>query len=308
MGCSRANDRRYYKMKESPYVGMWELMYDTVRAFWALTEPQIEARAREQNVPIELYYYGELGLEIFSLARFQRRDPYSNPVNFEQAFGTLMAGGWIAPTEGNEYRVTEAARAQAREIVRAGDEHLGTLEVVAAEDAERTLALLQRLVAANRNAAEPPQKWATVTRFRVANESSPLLAQIRELLMDLFAYRDDANLAAWRDYPVTGLAWNAFGMIWKGTAFAPPQMAEQAWFRGYGAADYALALVELRRRGWVDGQGQVTPIGKALRDAVEQLTEAYFYAPWLALGEAEIAELRVRLLELRNVLVKADER
>ena len=121
--------------------------------------------------------------------------------------------------------------------------------------------------------------------------------------MDLFAYRDDANLSAWRDYPVSGIAWNAFGMIWRGAAFSPQQMAEQAWFRGYGAKDYAQALGELQRRGWVDGQGQVTPIGKALRDAVEQLTEAYFYAPWLALRDDEIGELRVRLLELRNVLV-----
>lgn len=290
-------------MTESPYVGMWSLMYDTIRAFWGLTEPRIEEAARVANVPLELYYYGELGLETWSLARFVRRDPYSNPQNFTDAFGRLAAGGWIVDVGGGEFRVTDGARDAARQIALVGDAYLGTLEVVAMADAERLKGFLQRLVTANGRAAEPPVRWATVTRFRVTDETSPALAQIREYLMDLFAYRDDANLSAWRDYPVSGMAWNALGMIWNGSAFTPQAMAEQAWFRGYAAEDYMRALMELRLHGWVDADGQLTPIGKALRDAVEQLTEAYFYAPWFALRDNEIAEMRVRLLELRNVLV-----
>ncbi len=290
-------------MSDSPFVGMWALMYDTIRAFWGLTEPRIKEAARAANVPMELYYYGELGLDTWSLARFAKRDPYSNPQNFTEAFARLSAEGWIEDAGGGEYRVTEAAREAARSIVRVGDDYLGTLEVTAMGDAERLCELLQRLAAANGNAAEPPGKWATVVRFRVADEASPLLAQVREYLMDLFAYRDDSHIAAWRDYPVSAMAWNALGVIWSGAGFTPQQIAEQVWFRGYDADDYVKALDELRRRGWIDGDAQLTPIGKALRDAVEQLTEAYFYAPWFALRDSEVGELRVRLLELRNQLV-----
>lgn len=288
---------------DSPYVGMWSLMYDTVRAFWAITEPQIEAAAREKNVPLELYYYVELGLETFSLANFSKRDSFTNPTHFLQAFEKLSAQGWILPSGDGEYRVTDAARAAARTIVAAGDIYLGTLEVISVGDAERCKTLLQRLVVASRVAAEPPTKWATLTRARVVDEASPLLAQIREALMDLFAYRDDSHRSAWRDYPISGIAWNAFDMIWTHTAFTPQEMAEQAWFRGYAADDYGRALEELRGRGWIDANGQLTPVGKKLREAAEQLTEAYFYAPWYVLRDEEIQELRVRLLELRTQLV-----
>lgn len=284
------------------FAGMWNLIYDTIRAFWAITEPRIEQAAREKNVPGELYYYGELGLYHFSRARFQKRDPFSNPAQFDHAFEKLAADDWIVPENENEYRVTDRARAAAREIVGVGDDYLGTLELVSAQDAERLKELLQTIVAASRVASEPPEKWASVTRFRVADETRPLLAQIREALMDLFAYRDDSHMSAWRGYPVSGIAWNAFGMIWNGVAFSPEQIAEQAWFRGYTAQDYRGALDELRRRGWIDETAQITPIGKKLRDVVEQLTDAYFYAPWLALRENEVQELRLRLLELRNQL------
>jgi hypothetical protein len=287
---------------DSPYTGMWSLIYETIRAFWSITEPLIEGAAREKKVPGELYYYGELGLEIFSLENFRKRDPFSNPANFTQAFETLAGGGWIVPAGEGEYRVTEEAREAARDLVRTGDAALGAREIISVGDAERLKALLQRLVLANFRAAEPPVKWATRVRFRVADEASPLLAQIREALMDLFAYRDDSHMAAWRDYPVSGIAWSAFGMIWSHAAFSPEAMAEQAWFRGFAAEDYARALVELRGRGWIDGEGQLTPVGRKLRDAAEHLTDAYFYAPWVALSDDEIQELRVRLLELRNQL------
>lgn len=285
-----------------PYAGMWQLMYDTIRAFWALTEPRIEEAAREKNVPSALYYYGELGLEIFSLANFQKRDPFSNPAQFDEQFARLVADDWIVRMNEKEFQVTERARDAAREMIRVGDTYLGSLELISVADAERLKLLLLRLVHASRRAAEPPEKWAMLTRFRVADDSSPLLAQIREALMDLFAYRDDSHMSAWRGYPVSGIAWNAFGMIWNNLAFTPEHIAEQAWFRGYDANDYRRALEELRARGWVNVQAQLTPIGKRLRDAVEELTDAYFYAPWLALRDDEIQELRVRLLELRNQL------
>src|SRR5258708_5011223 len=103
------------------YTGMWNLIYDTIRAFWAITEPRIEQAAREKNVPSELYYYGELGLSDFSRARFQKRDPFSNPAQFDQTFVKLAADDWIVPEAENEYRVTDRARTAAREIIAVGD-------------------------------------------------------------------------------------------------------------------------------------------------------------------------------------------
>jgi DNA-binding MarR family transcriptional regulator len=134
-------------------------------------------------------------------------------------------------------------------------------------------------------------------RFRVATEESPLLAQVSEYMMDLYAYRDDAHISTWKSYGVQGLAWNAFTSLWRGDATSPAQITEQAAFRGYTAADYEKAIQELVRRGWLEesetpGIYRATKLGQSLREAVEQLTDDYFYAPWSSLNESEIVELR----------------
>jgi DNA-binding MarR family transcriptional regulator len=294
-------------MPSEPYAGVWNLLYSTIRAFWVLVEPRIHAAAELQDVPLELYYYGELGLDVFSVRNFQERDPYSNPAQYADVFSKLVQGEWIIPAGNDEYRVTENARTAARSIIRAGDDFLETLEVWSAQDLARLNELLQRIVQANQVAGEPPTKWATVKRFRAADEASPLLAQIREALLDLFAYRDDSHRTAWRTFPADGLVWNTFGMLWNNTADTPADMARQAAFRGYAMEDYERACDTLVARGWAARAERadtfvLTPIGKKLRDAVEQLTDAYFYVPWAILQNDELDELLSRQRQLRERL------
>jgi hypothetical protein len=76
---------------------------------------------------------------------------------------------------------------------------------------------------------------------------------------------------------------------------------EQLAYRGYSSAEYAEALESLTRRGWLEPAAtpdmyHVTADGRAAREAAEQLTDSYFYAPWSCLAEAQIAELRALLL------------
>jgi DNA-binding MarR family transcriptional regulator len=290
-----------------PYAGGWNLIYSTVRAFWALVEPRIHAAAKENNVPIELYYYGELGLDVFSVENFQKRDPYSNPAQFTDAFIRLAQAGWIVPQDAGEYLVTENARAAVREMVRAGDAHLENLEIMSVADVARLHDLLQRIVRANEMASEPPTKWATTHRFRTTDETSPRLAQVREALMDLFAYRDDSHRTAWQRFPADGLMWHTFGLLWENTADTPADMAQQASFRAYAAEDYARACNQLIALGWAargehPGTFILTPIGKKLRGAVEQLTDAYFYLAWTGLRRDEVDELLAKLRQLRERL------
>lgn len=290
-----------------PYQGAWNLIYSTVRAFWALVEPRILAAAQDKNVPVELYYYAELGLDVFSIENFRKRDPYSNPAQFTAAFAKLAQAGWIVPQGNEEYRVTDEARAAARDLVRAGDAPLENFEVMSVADMERLDDLLLRLVRANASAPEPPAKWATTHRFHATDESAPLLAQVREALMDLFAYRDDSHRTAWSNFPADGLMWHTFSMVWDNTADTPDDMAHQASFRGYAAEDYVRACNQLVTQGWL-ARGErpdafvITPVGKKLRGAVEQLTDAYFYLAWTNLRPEESDELLSKLRRLRERL------
>jgi DNA-binding MarR family transcriptional regulator len=291
----------------SDLIDFWPVAYATILQFWRLVNAPIEAAATQSDVPLELYSYVELGLEDMSIAYVQKRDPYSNPQIFLPVFTTLAAQGWIEPAGDQLYHVTKQARSAVRQLVRSGDEALGELGVFSTLEAKRLIALLQRIVTANAVASEPPEKWATTHRFRVADDTSPLLGQVREYLLDLFAYRDDAHLSAWRGYHVTGPAWNALTLLWRGEAVSPTQIAEQAAFRGYLASEYVTAIGKLVGRGWVEtadtpGTYRVTEQGQALREGVELQTDAYFYAPWSCLNDRDITELRGLVIRLHGQL------
>lgn len=217
-------------MQAGDLIDLWLVIYAIILQCWRLLDAPIEAAALRSGVPVELYSYGELGLEDFSVAAFQKRDPYSNPESFLSIFRTLAAQGWIELVSDQQYRVTEQGRSAARQSIRAGYDALGRLEVLPPSEGKRLTALLGRIVDAMYKAPEPPEKWALLHRFRVATEESPLLAQVREYLMDLFAYRDDAHLAAWKTYQVQGPAWNAFTSLWRGDITTPPTACRAGCF------------------------------------------------------------------------------
>jgi hypothetical protein len=152
-------------MHTEDLIDLWPVVYANVLQFWRLLDAPIEEAALRSRVPVELYSYGELGRDDFSVAAFQKRDPYSNPAGFLSMFTILAAQGWIEQVGHQQYRVTEQARSAARQIIRAGYDALGRLEVLPISDGERLTALLQRLVDAAFQAPEPPEKWALYTAF-----------------------------------------------------------------------------------------------------------------------------------------------
>jgi len=286
----------------------WPLIYSIVHEFWAIIEPAIEDAAIHSNVPMELYYYSELGMDSFSIHEFQKRDPYSNPLLFEKIFVTLNFKGWIEPMPDDRYQVTDRARDAARHIVRAGDKQLLSFEAFTDIDLNRLALLLKQIVMANEFAAEPPEKWAILKRFRVADKNSPLVVQIREYLMDLFAYRDDSHFAASHPhFGQAGIIWNVLGSLWKNDSVTAEQLAEKMSFRGFEAGNYEVALEAAAQLGWaeqgnVPGTFCITQQGHQLREQAEEQTDQYFYAPWSVMTEAELDELYSLLMKLREQL------
>src|SRR6266498_2589421 len=286
----------------------WPLVHSIIQEFWAIIEPPIEEAAIHLNVPIELYYYSELGLDSFSKEDFRKRDPFSNPLLFEKTFVTLNFKGWIQPSADDKYHVTEKARAGARRIIQAGDKHLLSFESFTDIDLKRLILLLKQILMANEFASSPVEKWAVVKRFRVADKSSPAIIQIREALMDLFAYRDDCHFAASHPhFGQAGIVWSVLGSLWKNDLVTAEQMAENMSFRGYEVNDYEVALEAAVQIGWAEPSEvaatfRITQKGRALREKAEQLTNEYFYAPWSVMIQAELDELYDLLLKLRDQL------
>lgn len=286
----------------------WPLILSVIQEFWAITEPHIEDAALQSNIPIELYHYSEFGLDSFSTQEFQKRDPFSNPQQFEKVFVTLNFKGWIEPQPDEKYLVTQRAKDAARQIIQAGDEHLLKFESFTDVDLQRLIGLLKQIVQANQFAPEPPDKWAIEKRFRIADHNSPRIIQLREHLMDVFAYRDDSHISAARPhFGQAGIVWNVLGSLWRNNLSTAEQLAESLSFRAYDIHEYEVALQAAAQIGWAEETGapsayRITQKGRQLREQTEQLTNEYFYAPWSIMVTSELDELYELLLKLREQL------
>lgn len=295
-------------MNIEPLLKFWPLMYSIIQEFWGITEGRIEEAAARNDIPIELYLYSELGLDVFSTKYFQKRDPFTNPELFEKHFALLNMKGWVEPLPDGDSRVTQAARESVRQIIRAGDEQLSGFYSIPDSDLKRLGILLQQIVMECRVSRQPPEQWAIFKRFRVADEHSPLIAQVRECLMDLYAYRDDSHLSAARPhFNQAGIVWLVLGALWKGNAVNAEQMTETMPFRGYEVEDYEIAIEAAVEIGWAEQAERpdtfrLTQKGRELREQVERLTNQYFYAPWSVLVQDEIEELYDLLTTLRHEL------
>jgi hypothetical protein len=295
-------------MTNESLIKFWPLIFSVVQEFWGITEPSIEDAAVRNNLPIELYLYSELGLDRFSIKDFQHRDPFSNPEQFERVFVRLNLKGWIEPMADGSFQVTIEAREAARSLIQAGDVQLADFKSMPDQELRRLLALLKAVAMECCAAPEPPGKWAVLKRFRVADENYPPIMQIREYLMDLFAYRDDSHLSASRpQFNEAGIVWIVLGGLWTGDMVNPEQMAEKMAFRGYDVADYEIAFQAAMILNWVEQTERpdvfrLTELGKQLREQAEQLTNVYFYAPWSVLSQAELNELYALLIKLREAL------
>lgn len=286
----------------------WPLIHSVIQELWSITEPHIEDAAIRNNIPIELYLYSELGLDIFSLANFQKRDPFTNPEQFEKVFVRLNVKGWIEPMLDGSFQVTEKAREAVRHILQAGDAQLMDFHSISVDELKRLETLLKQIVVESKVTPEPPEKWAILKRFRVADEYEPVMVKIREYLMDLFAYRDDSHLSASRPYfNQAGIVWIVLGALWHEDAVTAEQMTEKMSFRGYEVSDYEVALQAAVEIGWVEVDHRpdifrLSLQGKELREQSEHLTNEYFYTPWSVLAQNEMDELYFLLTKLRDEL------
>lgn len=275
-----------------PPLPIWDIIHKIIFAFWDLTNQSIEDAALTQGVSVELCNFGELGMEYFSVEDFRRRDPYTN-FEMSDTFNKWHTEGWLETTEiEGRYRVKQKTRDAVSAVFRAGDDYLATLDILDTRQLEHLVDLMHKVVSAYQDAIEPPAKWALMNRFRVIDKHSPTLGKIREYALDFFARRDDAHLAAWQPYAIEGYVWNAFSQIWSGKATTIEAIAEVLEWRGYTVEDYALAIEDLCRRGWIElsevsNDYIITSTGQTIRDDVEQSTNGYFYEPMLAVLHAK---------------------
>jgi hypothetical protein len=288
---------------------LWPLALEAWEALGAVYGPAMaRAAAEEAGLPAGVYFgwfLPALGLdpEPISAQHLAAWAPYTAPALNESRFEANVRLGLLRRGAAGEYYLTEAGRAATKCIIAAAYAAMAALQPLPAADSARLADLLRCLVAASLAAAEPPGKWRLrLSRRTDPGESAPILARIDQYLTDLNAYRDDAHLAAWQPYGVSGPAWEAFTLFWRDEATSLDELTDKLARRGHTREVYSQAAQELIGRGWVveaaDGYA-VTEAGRVLRQEAEDTTDRYFYTAWACLDAREVGELRELLTRLR---------
>ncbi len=165
--------------------------------------------------------------------------------------------------------------------------------------------LLDRLVQSSLKALPPPEPWAIGLSYKLMPAAIPPLPYIEQAISCLYAYRDEAHIAAWQPSGLSATALESLTLLWRGEADSLATVCQRLAHRGHPPQAYAEALAELRARGFIEepeGAPHVTEAGRAFRDQVEANTDRYFFAPWSCLDDAEKAELADLLTRLRDGL------
>jgi hypothetical protein len=314
IACGRGEKRKEGAMISSD---LWPLTWEALQALTRHYGPAIDRAAEQVGIPYGEWYGWLMAAKIFepdpvSAARLHVRAAYTDPALQEERLGKGVRLGLLSHAGGGDYYLTNLGHAAVRQLIAAAYAAMTPLQPLPPAGLERLLALLRRLVEASLAAPEPPGKWC----LRVARHYDPdgragPMPQVDQYLSDLAAYRDDAHLAAWQPLGVSGQAWETLTHLWVGDVTTLDEVcARLSPRRGYSRDDYADALAELVARGWIAeqvGVYRLTDAGKTVRDQAEETTNRYFFAPWAALTEAEVGELRSLLTQLRAGLLAAGE-
>ncbi len=289
---------------------LWPLAREAYDALGDVYGPVMARAATEQcGIPAGSYF-GWMLVEPgvapvpISAESLALRGPYTAMSLNAERLAESARLGLLTPAGPGEYHLTEAGLAAIKRIFGAAYAAMAPLHPLPEAGLQRLAGLLRRVVEAVQVAPEPPGKWSFRLSRRIdPGQETPALVWIDQYLSDLNAYRDDAHLAAWRPYNISGATWEAFTRLWRGTARTLDDVCEQLAFRGHARTTYAAALIDLVVRGWleVDGDGyRVTAAGLAVRQEAEAATDRYFYAPWHCLSDSETDELCALLAGVRD--------
>lgn len=240
-------------------------------------------------------------------ASYAERGPYTNPDLFKQRMEESVERGWLESVGEEQYALTEKSMEWAKEFMAKGDEFFGALPTLSETETKRLLALITRFV---KNASHMPDVGKLPTlQIGLKLDPSPnahLMTRLRRKITDLFYFRDDVHIVAWKPYAIDGKTWEVLTNVWQADASTAAALAENlSEYRNYMEDDYAAALEDLESKGWIVAEGDqyvATDEGKRIRQEVENKTDELFYAPLNIFDEAELVELKGLMEKMAEVL------
>jgi len=288
---------------------LWTLAEETMRAFAPFYLEVMQKAIQDSGAPD--YWFG-LSLargsdpQPFTVERYHAMFPYTAPDRFTEILEGLARLELLERVGEGAYRLSDLGRKAVENIFEAAHRGLDTIEPLPAGEMDQLNGLLYRLVEATLAAPEPEEKWAIAySRWTDPGAGASGSVKADQYLTDLLRYRDDAHIAAWKPYDVSGHAWEALTFIWRCEANTAEELVEKLPFRAHSVEDYQAALENLVVRGWLveeAGTYQLTERGRQIREEAEEATDRHFFVGWAALSEEELAQLQDLLTRTQDSL------
>ena len=229
---------------------------------------------------------------------FDHLYPYDSPTHKQEQLNNLIQKGFLEQIEPDAFVLTKDGRKAINRIYTIAHREIGKIQAGNFHDMKRCANLLEYVVAAALHTPEPINKCSLVlSRWTDIGGTGPSSTRIDLYITDLKRFRVDCHIASWKHYNIDGYVWEAFTSLWREDANTLDGIAKHLAGRGYTKENYACAMNELVRRGWVEagsvlGSYQVSPKGMAVRGEAERITDQLFFAPWqAALSPDELADL-----------------
>jgi len=267
----------------------------TARFLWQRLEPY---HGMIYFVPEADQHYTAIGLDAGTMGYFGSRVAAMGEVNAEVVIATFYNFEparirAVVPEVWN--RASADALWQAR--LAAVDAALGRLfgARLGQPDIVRALDLLQRAVESCHPEGRPlfaghlAQQWPT----------EPHIALWFAITLQR-EYRGDGHIASLTSEGVSGIE----ALLLHGATGAVHSKVLQST-RGWNDQEWASARRGLQARGWLDDDGQLTPVGAAHREGVERRTDQLAAAPWLHLSDDDTIWLAALGKELSSTIVAA---
>ena len=212
---------------------LWPLIWETLDALTAHYGPDIDRAAEALGIPAGEWYGWLMAARIFepepvSARTLHVRSAYTAPAKLDFALAEGAELGLLVREDGENYRLTAAGRAAVQHLIETA---YGAMNSFA--PCPRAICCTSRTCCSGWTR---PAWLRRNPRASGACESqgistpawrAPVMERLDQYLSDLAAYRDDAHLAAWQPYEISGQAWEAFTLLWRGAATTLDELCEK---------------------------------------------------------------------------------
>ena len=284
---------------------LWNLTKEALRLIRSRYEPAIQPIISSSGLDGRIWGI-LLAAETFepeftSPAYLMVRGPYTSAEQYLNRLNAAAMKGYLEEVSSGEFCLTEKGKKGVNQFIweaRSAMEKADPLN----QDASKELAILfERLVKGCLAFPPPPNTWSIQLSYRMMPALEPSLPFTEQAISCLFAYRDDAHLAAWRNSNLSATALEVLTYLWREEANSWEDLIDLLSHRGHSEEVYLDALAELRARKFIAGgrsKLRLTPEGRGFRDQVEMGTDMYFFAPWSCLNSKEKDRMEGLLVRL----------